>query len=254
MGYFDHLLPTLGIMDAVTGQLAKQNASFFALENAYWRVIALDTAYNTYNAFGIDTDKNFMPQNHVDWLIKNIRLSNPEDKRPIVFMSHHQYYSAWETGYDSTPSQLAKLLPLNRVPLWIWGHEHRLSFYNKTSSAKLNLTCYARCIGVGGFPTNITKIPRDPITTRLIAYDNRLYMMENGTFRIPIGYNGYTHMTFVGKSLQLNYYSLQVNTTTGISSNTNSTWLVSESFTSDSEGNVIEESFKIIDPDMTVVS
>src|SRR5882672_2903037 len=39
--YFDSFLPTLGI----NGR--KQHASFFCLENDYWRVIALDTGYNS---------------------------------------------------------------------------------------------------------------------------------------------------------------------------------------------------------------
>jgi hypothetical protein len=110
------------------------------------------------------------------------------------------------------------MLPAGRVPLWIWGHEHRLSFYDKTPHGSssmfmitttnscdarhqheiggLNLTCYARCIGVGGFPTTIQKIPKDPAGTKLTAYDNRLYVVENGTFHIPVGYNGFTRMTF----------------------------------------------------------
>jgi hypothetical protein len=69
----------------------------------------------------------------IDWLVKNARLSDPTDMRPIIFMSHHQYFSAWEKGYDSTPKQLAALLPKDRVPLWLWGHEHRLSFYDKVA-------------------------------------------------------------------------------------------------------------------------
>ena len=39
-GYFDFLLPTF-----------KQKASYMCLENNYWRVIGLDSGYNSYNVF-----------------------------------------------------------------------------------------------------------------------------------------------------------------------------------------------------------
>lgn len=155
IGYYDYMLPSMGMVNKTTGRNMGQRASFFALENAFWRVISLDTGYATYSTKSLDNKTNPMPQSHVgiftvidahcaslhhclplisiDWLVKNARLNDPTDMRPIIFVSHHQYYSAWEHGYDATPKQLASLLPANRVPLWLWGHEHRLSFYDQVS-------------------------------------------------------------------------------------------------------------------------
>jgi hypothetical protein len=43
--YFDRMLPTLGLIEGGFSQ--GQKASFFCLENEFWRVIALDTGYNS---------------------------------------------------------------------------------------------------------------------------------------------------------------------------------------------------------------
>jgi hypothetical protein len=98
IGYFDHLLPSMGVVNSTTGKLNGQKTSYFSLENAFWRVISLDTGFSTYSAVSLDNKNNSMPKGHVDWLIQNAKLTDPRDTRPIVFMSHHQYYSAWESG------------------------------------------------------------------------------------------------------------------------------------------------------------
>ena len=43
--YFDRMLPTLGLI--TNGKPLGQKASFFCLENEFWRIIALDTGYNS---------------------------------------------------------------------------------------------------------------------------------------------------------------------------------------------------------------
>ena len=45
-GYFDHILPKLGVRGSPHGQ----RASYFCLENDHWRIIALDTSYNSVGA------------------------------------------------------------------------------------------------------------------------------------------------------------------------------------------------------------
>jgi hypothetical protein len=44
--YFDRILPALGPM--LHGKPCAQKASFFCLENEYWRIIGLDTAYGRF--------------------------------------------------------------------------------------------------------------------------------------------------------------------------------------------------------------
>src|SRR5260370_37392987 len=45
--YFDVFLPTLGMRTTVGGNPSGQKASFLCLENDFWRVIGLDTGYNS---------------------------------------------------------------------------------------------------------------------------------------------------------------------------------------------------------------
>jgi len=45
-GYFDVLLPRLGLRDA-SEAMSGQQTSFFCLQNQYWRIIAIDTGYNS---------------------------------------------------------------------------------------------------------------------------------------------------------------------------------------------------------------
>ena len=45
-GYFDVFLPRLGLKDA-TGKSTGQQTGFFCLQNQYWRIIAIDTGYNS---------------------------------------------------------------------------------------------------------------------------------------------------------------------------------------------------------------
>ena len=45
--YFKIMLQTLGMREPSTGQVRPQKASFFCLENEHWRIIGLDTGYNS---------------------------------------------------------------------------------------------------------------------------------------------------------------------------------------------------------------
>ncbi|HLA90170.1 MAG TPA: metallophosphoesterase, partial [Gemmatimonadaceae bacterium] len=119
-GIFEHALPALG-----------QKTSYFALENAYWRIVALDTGYTTppNGVMQFFTDflariSNGLPRANQEWLAQCV-FRDPADKRPVVLLSHHQPLSAFEADYPVLRPQLAPFL--DRVLLWFWGHEHRLA-------------------------------------------------------------------------------------------------------------------------------
>jgi len=59
IGYFKNLLPSMGIKSA-SGKYSGQKASFFCLENDYWRVIGLDTGYNSIGAVPIIENMDFI--------------------------------------------------------------------------------------------------------------------------------------------------------------------------------------------------
>ena len=152
-GYFDHLLPKY-----------EQAASFASLENEHWRVVAMDSGYEAYNTFEFihainelsETDAP-QPLAVLKWLNETLGLGGAcgHDKRGIVFLSHHQPFSDFnaDESYLGTARQLAALLPKGCTVLWLTGHEHQLSIYDKVSSFDgVELAVYHRLVGNGGFP------------------------------------------------------------------------------------------------------
>ena len=181
ISFYDQVLPSVN-----------QEASYFCLENDYWRIIGLDTGYNS---IGIPLLENVIQpscglrQEQIDWI--NDVVQPEKDKRGIILLSHHQYYSAFEKAYPKAGEQLSSII--KRPVLWFWGHEHRMTVYNKYKNV------YGRCIGHGGMPVEII----DTINDLKYAFtDTRLYPNDEG---LSIGYNGYVNLVFNGNTLQVNY-------------------------------------------------
>ena len=133
-GYFDLFLPTLGITQA-GGRMSGQQTSFFCLQNRYWRIIAVDTGYNSIglpllsqiplvNRIPFVGGDCKLPKENVEWLTKIVRPA--EDTRGLVILSHHQYYSGFEGKYPQAAKQMWQA-GVQRPVLWLWGHEHRLA-------------------------------------------------------------------------------------------------------------------------------
>ena len=214
--YFKFLLPELGIVDPATCQLQGQNASFFCLETDHWRLIGLDTGYNSVGTPILEKVpfvKRFfnpecaLPKRLLKWLDEQVRPS--EDKRGIILLSHHQYYSAFENGYEKAAKQLRK--SINRPVLWFWGHEHRMAVYGK-SGEEGGIEAYGRCIGHGGMPVEeYTKKPgeKEQAKYKLVGYDNR-YKRTAG--KTQVGYNGYANLTFRGPYICIEYRDIDNNT------------------------------------------
>jgi Calcineurin-like phosphoesterase len=108
-GYFDAILPKMGLREPGGGWGSGQWASFFCLENKYWRIVGLDTGYNS-----TDFDWGKMPIfEKSNWLRKSVwfkprcrlpgpllswleRTVNPDgDKRGLILLTHHGCYSAF---------------------------------------------------------------------------------------------------------------------------------------------------------------
>jgi hypothetical protein len=206
-GYFDVLLPQLGM--PVRQPPIGQGPSFFCLENSNWRILGLDTGYNSVGWPVIERIPWFAPKcalrdELIAWL-RNIVRPKSEPKANIL-LSHHQYFSAFpdETNYPKPASQLEEFFNGETV-LWLWGHEHRFAGY-KLVPGKFNV--HARCIGHGGMPIE----RKDPIkdsafTQALLFYDNRvnpLYQTDK------LGFNGFNQLILAGDKLMVTYKSLAV--------------------------------------------
>lgn len=195
---------------------AQQQAAFFALESEHWRIIGLDTGYNSAGVpvLGslpglaslqwIGGDGRIEPA-VLDWLRTNVR---PREKpKATLLLTHHQYYSAFPDEVFPRPAaQLAEFFRGQDV-LWLWGHEHRLAVY-ELYSPDGSVRCWGRCIGHGGMPVE-TALPR-PSNKRhrapLVFRDARTdYPIGDGD---TAGWNGFVNLTLRGATLMLEYKDL----------------------------------------------
>jgi hypothetical protein len=202
-GYFDVLLPELGLCDA-NGKMLGQQTSFFCLQNRYWRIIAIDTGYNS---VGVPILSHIPIINDIPGIGGNCKLRDEligwltgvvrpaEDKRGLIIASHHQNYSAFQNRYEKPAQQLWDA-GIRRPVLWFWGHEHRLAGYDLYGTCELK--SFGRCIGHGGMPVDRGLPTREPVP---VFYDNRLAKNSYGV-------NGFVNLTFTGPTLTAQYDDL----------------------------------------------
>ena len=139
--YFNTVLPAFG-----------QPQPFFCLENQYWRILGLDTAY---------AGGRLKPQSDQDpiagqwnWLLERLRSS----KKANILLTHHQPVSAHHQEWmDSTTLRNDAKDLLNQEGIgqdaifgWFFGHEHRCALYRDTA-----LPYNARLIGNGCIPHEV---------------------------------------------------------------------------------------------------
>ena len=122
--YFEKTLPVFN-----------QSSSVFALENEYWLLVGLDTAYVDFQIQ--------VPQ--VKWL--ESLLSRADGRRCVLF-SHHNLFSHLSMQGDLIAKALKHVLESRAITAWYWGHEHVAAFYDEHRSWGLR----ARCVGHSGYP------------------------------------------------------------------------------------------------------
>jgi hypothetical protein len=202
-GYFDVFLPRMGLRGA-EGKMTGQQTSFFCLQNRYWRIIGIDTGYNSIGVPilsniplineipGVSGDCKLRPE-LLNWLVSVVKPG--DDQRGLIVMSHHQNYSGFENNYRKPAQQLWDV-GFRRNILWFWGHEHRLAGYDLNGTC--DLKSFGRCVGHGGMPVDLGEPTRNP---RPRFYDNR--RASNG-----YGTNGHVNLSFSGPALQALYVDL----------------------------------------------
>ena len=212
-GYWRMVLPRMGLRDPGSEWGSGQWASFFCLQNEHWRIIGLDTGYNS-TSFEwaklpvLQRSKWLrkttalkptceLPEALLAWLTSVVKPD--ADKRGLILLSHHGSHSAFEGWYQIPARQLAKVI--HRPAIWFWGHEHRLAVYDKYA-VKDGIEAYGRCLGHGGMPVGRGSTP-DIKDCRWLAWDNRLYPSDED---INVGYNGYVNLSFNGPALHIAYY------------------------------------------------
>jgi len=192
-GYFDTALGTL-----------KQETSYFCLETDYWRVLGLDSGY--YSGILPLLEKFWRSRIRLDdhilqWL-QSVVFADRSDQRPVVVLTHHQPFSAFGPGYPTLGKNLAPYL--DRVLLWLWGHEHRFAGYGPVAVGGLPVI-RGRCIGHGGMPIELAEPPKNPGQTNLVFYDDRLDGELSEIVREPVGYCGFAVLHLDGPKITIDY-------------------------------------------------
>ncbi|MBI4903953.1 MAG: metallophosphoesterase [Acidobacteria bacterium] len=121
--------------DAIASGRFQQRETHFFVQNKWWTIVGLDTAYK---------DHDLMDE-EVDWLK---RILQQAGDRKIVLFSHHQPFSLLDSQGPKLVNKLKDILEARRILAWYWGHEHRCVLYDKHPKWGL----FGRCIGHGGFP------------------------------------------------------------------------------------------------------
>lgn len=124
-----------------------QQASYFCLRNDAWQFLAMDTGYNDFNPFTVDSNVTSLTDTEAAWHRAKIQEAAG---RKTVLLSHHQFFSAYEgIGGQAVNARLLStfqdLLP--QVALWLWGHEHRLDIYAPFMGLERG-----RCVGCSAIP------------------------------------------------------------------------------------------------------
>ncbi len=202
--FFHMLLPKLGM----NGDPRGQQASYFCLDAGHWRIIALDSAYNSVGAPilsqipflnelpGIGGDCHLEPS-LLAWLRDVVKVSS--DRKPTLLLSHHNYFSAFpEVVYTKPARQIAGLFAGQDL-VWLWGHEHRLAIYDRFATPE-GMAVYGRCAGHGGMPVTIAT--PDAAKAPLRLYDARQRKLESGHV---VGINGFVNVRIDGDRLSLEY-------------------------------------------------
>ncbi len=131
-GYFELLLPKL-----------QQASSYFAFQNDFWTLIALDTAYNQ----DIGGQEGNLDQPQVEWLTKIIAAAG---NRKIALFGHHQPFSQLDANQG--PKLIAALQPFleaRRIRCLVLGPRAPCDVHVRSSSA---YGFQGRCAGHGGAP------------------------------------------------------------------------------------------------------
>ena len=157
-GYFDFLLKE--------PRFARQaGASYFCLENDYWQIFGLDSAYDMHGLRGEEGDL-FGPQ--AAWLALT---RGPKPTRKTLLLTHHQLFSAYEKGSPRLEARLEPILKDAPATAWFWGHEHLCATYSTHSHP---LVRHARLLGHGGVPV----APHNGALPPNVGYEFRDFMQS----------------------------------------------------------------------------
>lgn len=129
--YFETMLPRFG-----------QTASYFAMQNDNWLLVALDTAYHQ----AIGGQEGVLDDDQMKWLSAVVQAA---EQRGVVLFSHHQPFTHLDTNLGGNlMAQLEDYKLADKIFAWYWGHEHRCLIYDPHPQYGF----HGRCVGHAAFP------------------------------------------------------------------------------------------------------
>jgi hypothetical protein len=167
-GYFERLLPAFG-----------QPASYFNLQNRWWRLVGLDTGYVNHN---FNTPQMAWLEHQVDG-----------DARTIL-LTHHHLLSPFRKRGNHLEAWLEPYLADGRLFGWFWGHEHHLIEYADYRGVR------CRCVGHGSLPYVPPDRRRQRHLVDIVRWETRPSPQTPSR-----GIHGFALLTFDGSTLDIEY-------------------------------------------------
>jgi hypothetical protein len=130
----------------------KQEASYFALVNPHWQLLAMDTGHGDRNPMTVASSMTSLNPAELGWILE--KMNSAGSKRTIL-LSHHPLFSAFASvgrdglrayGYNPLLYKGFQTV-LDRIALWFWGHEHTLAVYEPFIGL-----ARGRCVGCSAVP------------------------------------------------------------------------------------------------------
>ena len=192
-----------------------QPASYFCLQSDDWQVICLDTGYNDRDPSTVSSNITSLTPDQVVWL--NALMANAGSRRTIL-LSHHQLFSgASDVGQSKVGSKTVNwgINPLlysqlqailDRVTVWIWGHEHNTVVFKPQPGLPLG-----RCIGSAAIPEMVIQ---DPYTTDTTLQGVAGIPVPTMDLTYTLGNNGtefnhgFAMLSLTGASATVTYYQV----------------------------------------------
>jgi len=130
----------------------KQEASYFALSNPDWQLLAMDTGHNDCNPITVSSYMTSLNAAELSWLLDKIKTAG---SRKTILLSHHPLFSAFGAvgrlggqPYAYNPNLYKNFSGvLDQITWWFWGHEHTLAIYKQYIGLKRG-----RCLGCSAVP------------------------------------------------------------------------------------------------------
>lgn len=162
----------------------QDHKSVFALRNADWQFLGLDTAY----------DEKQISNGQDKWIRDQLDTAG---ERRTTILSHHPLWSTYgqEVG-EELRSQVGSILEGRRIDAWFWGHEHRCVVYNSRSPVD-----FTSCVGHGGIPSYLTAAIGDPYPPHM-RYE---YRKRHGHGFEPWNTFGFAVIDLDGRDMHVRY-------------------------------------------------